>query len=60
MEPLGDGAGPAAQNTHKYLEEIAIDTARKLADGSLKVNRERPLVERITNKVIFMVAQLKT
>ncbi|VDL83704.1 unnamed protein product [Nippostrongylus brasiliensis] len=36
VQPLGDGLEPAAQNTHKYLEKVAVDTARKIADGSLK------------------------
>ncbi|KIH50676.1 enoyl-CoA hydratase/isomerase family protein, partial [Ancylostoma duodenale] len=52
VQPIGDGLEPAAINTHKYLERIAVDTARQLASGSLKVNRERPLVEKLMNKAM--------
>ncbi|KAK6023880.1 fatty acid oxidation complex, alpha subunit [Ostertagia ostertagi] len=52
VQPLGDGILPAAENTHKYLEKIAVDTARQIADGSLKVTRVRPLVERLMNKAM--------
>ncbi|WKX87955.1 hypothetical protein Q1695_007957 [Nippostrongylus brasiliensis] len=52
VQPLGDGLEPAAQNTHKYLEKVAVDTARKIADGSLKVTRERPLMEKVMQKAM--------
>ncbi|VDO72546.1 unnamed protein product [Heligmosomoides polygyrus] len=52
VQPLGDGLQPAAINTHKYLEKVAVDTARQLADGTLKVNRERPLVEKLMQKAM--------
>ncbi|VDO55738.1 unnamed protein product [Haemonchus placei] len=54
VQPLGDGLEPAAINTHKYLERIAVDTARQIADGSLKVNREKPLMEKaLTNSFVL-------
>lgn len=40
----------------RYLEKVAVDTARQLADGTLKVNRERPLVEKLMQKVCFLVS----
>ncbi|VDM81713.1 unnamed protein product [Strongylus vulgaris] len=52
VQPLGDGLEPAAANTHRYLEEVAIDTARKLAKGSLKISREKPLLQKIMQKVM--------
>ncbi|KAK6053372.1 hypothetical protein COOONC_09123 [Cooperia oncophora] len=52
VQPLGDGLLPAAENTHKYLERIAVDTARQIADGTLKVTREKPLVQKLMNKAL--------
>ncbi|KIH56683.1 enoyl-CoA hydratase/isomerase family protein [Ancylostoma duodenale] len=52
VQPLGDGLEPAAVNTHKYLEKVAVDTARQLASGSLKVNREKPLLQKVMNKAL--------
>ncbi|KAK6731142.1 hypothetical protein RB195_007543 [Necator americanus] len=52
VQPLGDGLEPATINTHKYLERVAIDTARQLANGTLKVKRERPLVEKVLQKIM--------
>ncbi|KJH41966.1 fatty acid oxidation complex, alpha subunit [Dictyocaulus viviparus] len=52
VQPLGDGLEPAAVNTHKYLEKVAVDTAKQLASGSLKINRKRPLVESVMQKVM--------
>jgi enoyl-CoA hydratase/long-chain 3-hydroxyacyl-CoA dehydrogenase len=49
VEPLGPGLLPADINTHKYLEKVAIETAKNLVSGSLKVQRVRPFVERATN-----------
>ncbi|VDM65368.1 unnamed protein product [Strongylus vulgaris] len=52
VQPLGDGLASAAVNTHRYLEEVAVDTARKLAKGSLKVNREKPMLQKVMQKVM--------
>ncbi|EYB81278.1 hypothetical protein Y032_0387g452 [Ancylostoma ceylanicum] len=52
VQPLGDGLEPAAVNTHRYLERVAVDTARQLASGSLKVNREKPLLQKVMNKAL--------
>ncbi|XP_054152912.1 trifunctional enzyme subunit alpha, mitochondrial-like [Oppia nitens] len=38
--------------TLEYLEEVAIETAKQLASGKLKINRKRPLNERILRKAI--------
>uniref|UniRef100_A0AC34RC90 Enoyl-CoA hydratase n=1 Tax=Panagrolaimus sp. JU765 TaxID=591449 RepID=A0AC34RC90_9BILA len=49
VEPLGPGADKPEVITHKYLEQIAVQTAKDLADGKLKVDRTRPFIERATN-----------
>ena len=36
---LGPGIGTAEENTMRYLEETAIRTAKDIASGSLKINR---------------------
>ena len=47
IEPLGPGLTSAEERTLEYLEEVAIKAARDLANGTLKPNRKRPLVERV-------------
>jgi len=43
VEHLGPGAGTdQAATTHKYLEEIAIDTAKKLGNGTMKLPNRAP------------------
>lgn len=48
VEPLGPGLKPADERTLEYLEEVAIKAAKDLASGSLKPNRKKSLVEKIT------------
>ncbi|CAL2029009.1 hypothetical protein CAEBREN_20738 [Caenorhabditis brenneri] len=52
IQPLGDGLGPAAENTHKYLEEVAVKTAKDLAEGKLKVNRDKGFMHKATQAVM--------
>ncbi|KAL3199951.1 hypothetical protein MRX96_013434 [Rhipicephalus microplus] len=52
VEPLGPGIKPIEERMIEYLEEVAIQAARGLADGSLKPNRTRPLTERLMNKAL--------
>lgn len=53
VQPLGDGLGPSAEITHKYLEDVAVQSAQNLANGSLKVDRsKKPLLERITQTIM--------
>uniref|UniRef100_A0A158P8I6 enoyl-CoA hydratase n=1 Tax=Angiostrongylus cantonensis TaxID=6313 RepID=A0A158P8I6_ANGCA len=52
IQPLGDGLEPAVITTHKYLGKVAVDTARELGKGSLKISRRRPLIENIVQKVM--------
>ncbi|KAI6182233.1 Mitochondrial trifunctional protein alpha subunit [Aphelenchoides bicaudatus] len=49
VEPLGPGLIDASQNTHNYLESVAIKTALDISEGKLKVERKRPFVESATN-----------
>ncbi|XP_022687795.1 trifunctional enzyme subunit alpha, mitochondrial-like isoform X2 [Varroa jacobsoni] len=47
VKPLGPGLKSADERTLEYLEEVACQAARDLATGELKINRARPLTERI-------------
>lgn len=52
VDTLGPGLNYPEENTLIYLENIAVEVASNLAKGKLKVNRKRPLIERITNYVM--------
>jgi len=52
VQPLGPGLSDPLTNTHNYLEKVAISFAKELSEGKLKVDRTRPLVERLSNKVL--------
>ncbi|XP_044752590.1 trifunctional enzyme subunit alpha, mitochondrial [Coccinella septempunctata] len=39
VDPLGPGLGTADMTTQKQLEKVAIEVAKQLASGQLKVNR---------------------
>ena len=47
VDPLGPGLNLPEQRTLEYLEEVAINTAKQLADKKLKIERKRPLFERM-------------
>ncbi|XP_053693292.1 trifunctional enzyme subunit alpha, mitochondrial [Sabethes cyaneus] len=50
VNPLGPGLKPAEQNTIEYLEKVAVQVAKDLASGSLKVNRKKTgLVNAVTD-----------
>uniref|UniRef100_A0A915HLX5 Trifunctional enzyme subunit alpha, mitochondrial n=1 Tax=Romanomermis culicivorax TaxID=13658 RepID=A0A915HLX5_ROMCU len=51
VEPLGPGLKPPEDRTLEYLEELAINTARQLANGTLKISRQRSLMERLIGTV---------
>ncbi|XP_012266008.2 trifunctional enzyme subunit alpha, mitochondrial [Athalia rosae] len=52
VDPLGPGMATAEENTARYLEETAIQAARDIANGKLKVDRApKSLVQKITNKL---------
>jgi len=52
IDPLGPGDKPPEQRNIEYLEEVAIQIARSLADKSLKINRKKSLVQRLTEYAI--------
>lgn len=55
VKSLGPGAQPEDIGTLMLLESVAIQTAAQLADGKLKINRSRPLAERLTRTAILKV-----
>lgn len=52
VKPLGPGLTDPEIATLLKLEDVAVMTARDIADGKLKIKRERPLVENLTRKAI--------
>uniref|UniRef100_A0A0N4ZF08 Trifunctional enzyme subunit alpha, mitochondrial n=1 Tax=Parastrongyloides trichosuri TaxID=131310 RepID=A0A0N4ZF08_PARTI len=52
VQPLGVGVESPEIGTHKYLEEVAIETAKNISSGKLKVERTRPFLERVQNYVL--------
>ncbi|RWS02269.1 trifunctional enzyme subunit alpha-like protein, partial [Dinothrombium tinctorium] len=52
IDPLGPGLKPGPETTLEYLEDVAVDVAQQLASKKLKINRQRPLLERITGKIM--------
>ncbi|KAG6459318.1 hypothetical protein O3G_MSEX011310 [Manduca sexta] len=53
VSPLGPGIGLPEENTSKYLESVAIQIAKDIASGKIKVDRSKKgLVEKITAMVM--------
>ncbi|XP_073941880.1 monolysocardiolipin acyltransferase Mtpalpha [Choristoneura fumiferana] len=53
VSPLGPGLGFPADNTMKYLETVAVQIAKDIASGKLKVDRTKSgLVNKITATVM--------
>jgi len=60
VDPLGPGFAPADVTTHQYLEKIAINTAKQLADGSMKLpNRGPKNFSEKAQKAAFGVGKVK-
>ncbi|XP_075213578.1 monolysocardiolipin acyltransferase Mtpalpha [Lycorma delicatula] len=50
VDPLGPGLTTGENRTLEYLEEVAIDAAKQLADGTLKVDRKKKsIVDKVLN-----------
>ncbi|VDM41177.1 unnamed protein product [Toxocara canis] len=49
IQPPGMGLKPTDENNLDYLQKVAVDIAKSLSSGKLKLERKRPLAERITN-----------
>jgi len=47
VDPLGPGLGRPDERTMEYLEEVAVQSAQALANGSLKVDRKKGLMDQI-------------
>lgn len=53
IEPLGPGAGEPKVNTRNYLEQVAIQTAKGLANGTVKAApRKKNLVDKVTERLV--------
>lgn len=52
VKPIGVGLLSAEEGTLLQLEKVAISTAAQIADGKLKIDRKRPLLENLTRKAI--------
>lgn len=47
VDPLGPGLDEPEPNTRRYLEAVAIDVAKQLAAGKLKVDRKKKLPDKV-------------
>lgn len=52
VQPLGPGVSSAEDRTLEYLEEVAVQTAKQLAEKKLKIDRKRPLQERLLREAL--------
>ncbi|CAD5121987.1 DgyrCDS10440 [Dimorphilus gyrociliatus] len=53
IEPLGPGVDEPKVNTRNYLEQVAIQTAKGLANGSIKVApRKKSMVDKVTERLV--------
>jgi len=60
VDSLGPGTQPADVNTHKYLEQIAINTAKQLGEGTMKLpNRGPKNFSKKAEKAAFGVGPVK-
>jgi len=60
VDSLGPGSEPADVNTHRYLEMVAISTAKQLGNGSMKLpNRGPKNFAKKAEKAAFGVGPVK-
>ncbi|KAI5633966.1 3-hydroxyacyl-CoA dehydrogenase, NAD binding domain-containing protein [Phthorimaea operculella] len=53
VSPLGPGLGKPEENTSKYLENVAVQIAKDIASGKMKVDRSKKgLVQKLTATVM--------
>lgn len=53
VDPLGPGLNDATATTIQYLEKVAIDVAKDLSTGKMKINREKTgVVNKLTEYVM--------
>lgn len=54
VDPLGPGLGTPDATTQKELEKVAVEVAKQLANGTLKVNRTK---KGLTDKALNFALQ---
>ncbi|XP_042909444.1 trifunctional enzyme subunit alpha, mitochondrial [Parasteatoda tepidariorum] len=54
VDPLGPGSKSPEERTAEYLEEVAVKVAQDLASKKLKIDRTRPLMERLMKYALSM------
>lgn len=59
VSPLGPGLEPADVTTMKYLEEVAIETARNIANGKLKIDRKKSGLVNALTEYAFSINWVK-
>ena len=60
VDPLGPGLAPPDVTTHRYLQHIAINTAKQLGEGTMKLpNREPKNLQAKLTKKAFGVGAVK-
>jgi enoyl-CoA hydratase / long-chain 3-hydroxyacyl-CoA dehydrogenase len=47
IQPIGPGLTDPLTGTHRYLEEVAVQTCAQLADGKIKVTRNKPFMSQV-------------
>ncbi|XP_063700986.1 trifunctional enzyme subunit alpha, mitochondrial [Culicoides brevitarsis] len=59
VTPLGPGLESAEATTMKYLEEVAIETAKNIASGKLKVDRKKSGIVNALTEYAFSINWVK-
>lgn len=49
VDTLGPGLDEPSVNTRRYLEQVAIEMAKKLASGQLKTDKKKSMQDKILN-----------
>ncbi len=57
VSPLGPGLKPADISTHEYLERVAVDVAKQLGEGKMKLPERGP--KSLKDKVMAWVLSLE-
>lgn len=52
IQPIGPGLTDPLTGTHRYLEEVAVQTCAQLADGKIKVTRNKPFMSQAVNLLL--------
>ncbi|XP_038222384.1 trifunctional enzyme subunit alpha, mitochondrial [Zerene cesonia] len=52
VSPLGPGLGQPQENTMQYLEKVAIQVAKDIASGKMKIEKKKGLMDQVTGTVM--------